>query len=139
VYDKWPLLRRQLCWAHLKRDFQKLVHRGGPAARLGKKLLTLSHWVFEEWHLFRGGTIDRATLDVRLGPLAYELERLLEAGHRCADAKAAGFCANLYELRLAAWQFVVTEGLELSFWATERAASARRRGRPLSSRIAWGR
>ncbi len=89
--------------------------------------------------VFRGGTIDRATLDVRLGPLAYELERLLEAGHRCADAKAAGFCANLYELRLAAWQFVVTEGLELSFWATERAASARRRGRPLSSRIAWGR
>jgi transposase len=112
VYDKWPLLRRQLCWAHLKRDSQKLVDRGGPAARLGQKLLALSQRVFEEWHLFRGGTIDRATLDVRLGPLAYELEQLLEAGRRCADAKAAGFCANLYELRLAAWPFVVTEGLE---------------------------
>jgi transposase len=112
VYDKWPLLRRQLCWAHLKRDFQKLVDRGGPAARLGKPLLAMSRRVFQEWHLFRGGTIDRGTLDVRLGPLAYELERLLEAGRRCADAKAAGFCANLYELRLAAWRFVVTEGLE---------------------------
>jgi hypothetical protein len=27
---------RQVCWAHLKRDFQKLVDRGGPAARLGE-------------------------------------------------------------------------------------------------------
>ena len=59
-----------------------------------------------------GGTIGRATLDVRLGPLAYERERLLEAGRRCADAKAAGFCANRYEWRRAAWPFVVTEGLE---------------------------
>jgi transposase len=112
VYDKWPLRRRQLCWAHLKRDFQKLVDRGGPAARLGHELLGVAHRVFEEWHLFRGGTVSRAELNERMGPLAYELERLLRAGRRCADAKAAGFCARLSELLPAAWQFVVTEGLE---------------------------
>src|SRR5262249_299226 len=27
---------RQVCWAHLKRDFQKLVDRGGAAARIGQ-------------------------------------------------------------------------------------------------------
>jgi transposase len=36
VYDKWPLLQRQLCWAHLKRDSRKLVDRGGAAAPLGE-------------------------------------------------------------------------------------------------------
>ena len=97
---------------HLKRDFQKLVDRGGAAARLGKKLLGISDRVFEEWHLFRGGTIDRAALDERLGPLAYEMDRLLKGGRRCTDARAAGFCANLYALRPALWQFVLTEGLE---------------------------
>ena len=30
VYNKLPLNLRQICWAHLKRDFQKLVDRGGP-------------------------------------------------------------------------------------------------------------
>src|SRR5439155_17984828 len=32
---------RQLCWAHLARDFQALVDRGGPAAPLGKQALDL--------------------------------------------------------------------------------------------------
>src|ERR1035438_8298702 len=29
VYHCLPVARRQICWAHLKRDFQKLVDRGG--------------------------------------------------------------------------------------------------------------
>jgi len=31
--------KRQLCWAHLKRDFQKLVERGGESAHLGQAFL----------------------------------------------------------------------------------------------------
>ena len=31
AYSKLPLEQRQICWAHLKRDFQKLVDRGAPA------------------------------------------------------------------------------------------------------------
>ncbi len=112
VYDRWPLCRRQLCWAHLKRDFQKLVDRGGPAARLGKKLLDLTRRVFEEWHLFRGGTIGREALDRRLGPLACELERLLRSGRRCADTKAANFCAKLEARLPAVWQFALAEGVD---------------------------
>jgi transposase len=37
---------------------------------------------------------------------------LLRAGGRCADAKAATFCANVLELLPALWRFVVTEGVE---------------------------
>jgi transposase len=112
VYDKWPLGRRQVCWAHLKRDFQKLVDRGGAAAPLGEALLRIERRVFEEWHLFRGGTFGRRALQNRLDAPAREFERLLEAGCGCADAKAAGFCENLLELLPAVWRFVVTAGIE---------------------------
>jgi transposase len=116
--DRWSAYARlspwcrQICWAHLKRDFQKLVDRGGPAARLGMKLQRIATRVFEEWHLFRGGTFGRRALQNHLDETAWELERLLRSGRRCADAKAATFCANLLELLPAVWRFVVTEGVE---------------------------
>jgi transposase len=43
---------------------------------------------------------------------ARELEQLLRAGRRCADGKAATFCANLLGLVPALWRFVVTAGVE---------------------------
>jgi transposase len=112
AYAKLSPYCRQVCWAHLKRDFQKLVDRGGPAARLGKKLQRVGGRVFEEWHLFRGGGCGRRELQLRLSPDAERLERLLRAGRRCADAKAATFCANVLEVLPAVWRFVVTEGIE---------------------------
>jgi transposase len=116
--DRWSAYARlspwcrQVCWAHLKRDFQKLVDRGGPAARLGERLQRIAERVFAEWHLFRGGTFGRRALQNHLDETGRELERLLRCGRRCADAKAAAFCANLLELLPAVWRFVVTEGVE---------------------------
>jgi transposase len=112
AYGRLSPLGRQVCWAHLKRDFQKLVDRGGPAARLGKKLQRVAERVFGEWHLFRGGTFGRRALQNHLDAEARELERLLRSGCRCADPKAATFCANLLAVLPALWRFVVTEGVE---------------------------
>jgi transposase len=112
AYARLSPYARQVCWAHLKRDFQKLVDRGGPAARLGRKLQGIAERVFAQWHLFRGGGCDRHELPLRLSPDAERLERLLRAGRRCADAKAATFCGNVLELLPAVWRFVVMEGVE---------------------------
>ena len=115
--DRWSAYARlspwcrQICWAHLHRDFQKLVDRGDAAARLGKKLQRIAERVFEAWHLFRGGG-DREALMARLDAAACALERLLRAGRRCADAKAATFCGNVLGLLPAVWRFVVTAGVE---------------------------
>jgi transposase len=103
---------RQVCWAHLKRDFQKLIDRGEAAAPLGQRLQGLTTRVFAEWHLFRGGGGDRGQLQVRLESTARAFERTLKAGRRCADRKAATFCANVLEILPAVWRFVVTEGVE---------------------------
>lgn len=112
AYGRLSPFARQVCWAHLKRDFQKLVDRGGPAQRLGEKLQRIAQQVFEQWHSFRGGGCDRAELQRRLDAPAREFERLLKRGRRCADAKAATFCANVLGLVPSVWRFVVSEGVE---------------------------
>ncbi len=112
VYDRLSPFCRQVCWAHLKRDFQKLVDRGGAAAPLGRRLQRVAERVFVEWHLFRGGGCDRQELQRRLDGPAHALERALKAGRRCADSKAATFCANVLALLPAVWRFVVSEGVE---------------------------
>jgi transposase len=112
AYAKLSPFCRQICWAHLKRDFQKLIDRGGPAAALGQKLQGLAEQVFAAWYLFRGGGCNRQQLQVRLDGPARAFERVLKAGRRCADSKAATFCANILELLPAVWRFVVSAGVE---------------------------
>lgn len=112
VYNKLPLERRQICWAHLKRDFQKLVDRGGPADAIGRTGLEVVECLFADWWEFRRGELDRAALQARLEPIARELQGVLERGRGCADAKAATFCANVLELYPALWLFAAVEGVE---------------------------
>jgi transposase len=62
AYHRLALYRRQLCWAHLRRDFQALVDAGGPGKAVGNELLCLADDVFTWWHRVRDGTLRRATL-----------------------------------------------------------------------------
>jgi transposase len=118
ISDRWnaynvvSVMRRQVCWAHLKRDFQKCVDRGGPARAIGEEGLAIVKRVFKTWHTFRGGGSSRKRLQLRLSPAARQLRHLLERGCACADSKAANFCANLLALEPALWRFVVTKGVE---------------------------
>ena len=112
VYNKLPLNLRQICWAHLKRDFQKLVDRGGPAEAIGRVGLDAVECLFADWWAFRRGELDRPGLQARLDPIARELQGVLEQGCSCADSKAATFCANLLALYPALWLFASIEGVE---------------------------
>jgi transposase len=112
AYSKLPLKLRQICWAHLKRDFQKLIDRGGPADAIGRVGLDVVECLFADWHAFRRGEIDRAGLQARVERIARELQSVLEQGRGCADTKAATFCANLLALYPAMWLFAVSEGVE---------------------------
>jgi transposase len=61
AYDSHPLRRRQLCWAHLMRDFQAMIDRGGPGQAEGEALLEHAHVLFAWWHGVRDGTWKRST------------------------------------------------------------------------------
>jgi len=111
VYGQLKLGLRQLCWAHLKRDFQKLVDRGGAAQEYGDLGLAAVQILFHEWHLFRGGG-SRAALQRELEPLRETMRSWLEEGARCHDAKAAALCGNLLAVEPALWTFLYKKGVE---------------------------
>jgi len=112
VYACVPAERRQLCWAHLKRDFQKLVDRGGVGATVGRAGRTLVKKVFAAWHAFRDGQCTRAQLKTQLEPVERRMNRVLIEGWLGEDPTAATFCANLLKLESALWTFVTHEGVD---------------------------
>jgi transposase len=111
VYGQLKVGLRQLCWAHLKRDFQKLVDRGGAAKEYGELGLGVVQLLFHEWHLYRGGG-SREALQQELEPLRDAMRGWLSEGARCRDAKAAALCGNLLEVEPALWTFLYQAGVE---------------------------
>jgi transposase len=112
VYAHLKLALRQLCWAHLKRDFQKLVDRGRDAQDIGEMGLDAVEIIFALWHTFRGGGLSRAQLQRQIAPVRQTLREWLELGCACKDTKAAAFCANVLAVEPALWTFVRKEGIE---------------------------
>ncbi len=111
--------KRQVCWAHLKRDFQSFADWGGAIGQWGKALLVLEHEVFQEWHRFRNGQIDRAALLAALKPTQDQLRKLLEEGLK--SGVSGGFCQELLPLWPALWTFAEREGVEPTNNGTEQA------------------
>jgi transposase len=112
VYGQLKLGLRQLCWAHLKRDFQKLVDRGSDAIDIGEMGMDAVTVVFELWHAFRGGGLSRSQFQRQISPVRQTLREWLELGCACKDAKAAAFCANVLAVEPALWTFTRIEGVE---------------------------
>jgi transposase len=112
VYLQVPEERRQLCWAHLKRDFQRIVDCGGPSVFVGRRGLRLVRDLFAAWHAFQAGTITRLRLQDLIAPLERRLRKTLLEGAFGIDTRVAKFCENLIHLEAALWTFAKTEGVE---------------------------
>jgi transposase len=116
--DRWPVYRqvpderRQLCWAHLKRDFQKIVDCNGPSAFVGRRGLRIVKEVFAAWQLFQAGKVTRRKLQTLIEPLQRRLGQTLVAGGLGDDARVAKFCENVLTLECALWTFVTQRGVE---------------------------
>jgi transposase len=112
VYKRVPAAWRQLCWAHLKRDFQKIIDGGGVSAFVGRRGRRLVKKVFAAWHAFQDGQCTRAQLQVKLAPVMRSMNLVLIEGWLGDDKTVAKTCGNLLELESALWTFVTTEGVE---------------------------
>lgn len=112
VYLQLPAERRQLCWAHLKRDFQKVVDCGGPSVSVGRQGLRIVKEVFAAWHAFQDGKVTRKKLRTLIEPLEHRLNKALVQGAFGDDARVVKFCENVLKLESALWTFVRQEGVE---------------------------
>ena len=76
AYHWYPVRWRQLCWAHLLRDFEAMRGRGGRSEEIGDALLAQTHLMFTWWHRVRAGTLKRSTFRSYMSPVRLEVERL---------------------------------------------------------------
>lgn len=112
---------RQLCWAHLKRDFQALVERGDESKVVGQMLLTRVKRFFGFWHRFRDGILSRLDLQSVMRPIQQEVGDLLEIGTLLGHRETRRTCQNILKVKQALWTFVDQEGVEPTNNAAERA------------------
>ena len=114
--DRWTaytwIKRRQLCWAHLRRDFQAMIDRENCGSEIGKSLLERSDQLFHWWHRVRDGTLARSSFQKYVGPLRRAVREHLERGAECSCKKTAGTCRKLLKQESAMWTFVWVEGIE---------------------------
>ena len=122
--------QRQLCWAHLKREFMAWSERAGETARIGLALLAVEKQLFALWYRVRDGTLAWADFQVAMLPLMARVSTLLQDGVAGADAKTQGTCRNLLKREAALWTFVWEPGVEPTNNCAER---------PLRRAVLWRR
>lgn len=121
AYD-WILARwRQVCWAHLRRDFQAMIDRGGEGEAIGRRLLSLSNRLFRHWHRVRDGTLGWGPFQERMSRLRREVKRALQDGSRCRCATTAATCFEILKVEEGLWAFARVKGVEPTNNAVERA------------------
>ncbi len=121
--------QRQVCWAHLLRDFQALAERSGVSQEIGAALLRRGYRLFHWWHRVRDGTLShelfvQAVHQLRQGLLA-ELQTTanlpIGSKEKTPLAKTVRTCRQLLQVEPALWTFVHTPRVEPTNNAAERA------------------
>jgi transposase len=118
VSDRWSAynwlstLLRQLCWAHLLRDFQAFVERGGTSQSIGEALLTQAKLMFRWWHQVQDGTMSRTMFQENMQSVQHKVGELLRQGADCDYQRTAGTCRDILKREDALWTFVRVEGIE---------------------------
>lgn len=72
--------RRAVCWAHLDRDFQAFVDRGGESEKVGQALLEQSKQMFNLWHQVKDGALSRIDFQTQMQPIRAQVGQLLREG-----------------------------------------------------------
>lgn len=105
--------QRQLCWAHLARDFTAHSEGLGAQKEFGQAGLEIAGRLFEAWEQYRQDG-DRVHLRERITPLQAELRALLgQAARKSTKTKYHRlFANNLLKRWPALWTFTLVEGVE---------------------------
>ncbi len=114
--------RLQWCWAHLKRDIQKLIDsRDNQVKRLGHDLMRQQKLLFQHWRRYQAGKIKWNTFQKNVRPIRDKFDSLLLRGLFSGNDRLIGFCDELYSRREWLWTFTQIEGIEPTNNTAERA------------------
>lgn len=122
AYSHLPLRRRQVCWAHLRRDFQAQADGLGAEQELGEHGLRVCERLFWAWEIFQH-TGDRHELKRAIRRLQREFKPIARryAGKAPRYKRTRGLARNLIKIWPALWTFAGHDGVTPTNNHAERA------------------
>jgi transposase len=120
---------RQLCWAHLKREFVRISERGGPSQPVGLGLVAVADEVFQLRRRYEEGRLDEEAWVRRMGRLRQRARELLERAsrfdvrehERSERTRTRNTCRELLKVEPAMWTFVGRPDVALTNNLAERS------------------
>lgn len=135
AYAHLPVKRRQVCWAHLRRDFRAHAESLGAEKAFGEEGLKVCEELFWSWEIYLH-TRDRAELKRRIGALRRQFKPILRAyaGKQARYRYTRGMARNLLKVWPALWTFADHNGIEPTNNHAERAL----RGSVIYRKLSFG-
>jgi transposase len=121
AYSYLPNDRRQVCWSHLKRDFQGWAEGRGDGAALGGALVREGKKVFKLHRRYRAGEVSWEGMKIAAGRIRTQVRDLLLAAEVCPQREVVGMATEILRVEQALWTFSRVEGVEPSNNPAERA------------------
>jgi transposase len=115
------LERRQLCWSHLVRDFQKILERGGDSYPVGWYLRAQAEYLLMKWACVRDGTLDYFEFLAEFPAIQIQIRHWLTVGLNASSSRTTETCRRLLAADPDLWRFVSVPGLEPTNNSAERA------------------
>jgi transposase len=112
VFSFWAMRNRQICWAHLLRKFVAFSERGDAGRALGLELLSYTGLLFEYWHAYKDGRLDKATFQAWIKPVRSQFEACLRRAVAANVRHVTGSCADILKHQEALWTFVDRDDVE---------------------------
>ena len=122
AYGHLPVRRRQVCWAHLQRDFAAHAEGLGAEKAFGEAGLRTCQALFWAWEVFQH-TADRRDLKLAIRALRRELKPILRtySGKAPRYRYTRGMARNLLKVWPALWTFADHRAIEPTNNHAERA------------------
>ena len=116
-YNQYPSEKRQLCWAHLIRDFKAMCASGAEGEAIGTSLRKAARSMFRMWHRFkrwkenqekRGIQVSMTVLESQMQTIRARVRALLEEGAKRRVPK----CATILKVEPLLWRFTQEKDIE---------------------------
>jgi hypothetical protein len=116
-YNKYPVEKHQLCWAHLLRDFKAMAESGADGEAIGTALRKEARAMFRLWHRFKkwksnqeskGVKVSMTILESQMQKIRDRVKALLEEGKKREVQK----CGPILKMEPLLWVFTKKEGIE---------------------------
>jgi transposase len=115
--------KRQICFAHLLRDFTKIGERKGKAGKFGTLLVESTKELFHKWHKWKEAPEPKNKVQLNLDckTLKERIKDTLYKGTYCGHLTTERTCKKILEVKESLWNFLEVDDLEPTNNAAERA------------------